>query len=212
MERLVYAVWGATGLLTQEFRDRLACKWVQVNVDDADVSPAQLRLTTFDEAINAFVTVPVDAAPMPEGFGRRWCGWRVETEEPIAPPVVPDGERADALTNIAVLRRPDDLPYDAWLHRWKHDHTPVGISAQGNFGYIQNRVLEPMTPGAPDVAAIVEELFPMEAMTDWHAFYGSGGDDAELGRRMTQMLESVSRFGADRDIDVVPTSRYVWHS
>jgi hypothetical protein len=43
-----------------------------------------------------------------------------------------------------------------------------------------------------------------------HAFYGSGGDDRELISRMTQMLESVSTFGADRNIDVVPTSRYVF--
>ena len=27
---------------------------------------------------------------------------------------------------------------------------------------------------------MVEELFPSAGMTDIHAFYGSGGDDAEL--------------------------------
>jgi hypothetical protein len=48
----------------------------------------------------------------------------------------------------------------------------------------------------------------MAARTDIHAFYGSGGDDAELTRRMTRMLESVARFGAAENIDVVPTSRY----
>ncbi len=65
-----------------------------------------------------------------------------------------------------------------------------------------------MTEDTPPVAAIVEELFPMAAVSDIHAFYGSGGDQQELERRMTLMLESVSRFGADRHLDVMPTSRY----
>lgn len=76
------------------------------------------------------------------------------------------------------------------------------------FGYVQNIVQRALTGDTPRVDAIVEELFPMAAVTDIHAFYGSDGDQAELERRMTLMLNSVSRFGADRHLDVVPTSRY----
>ena len=47
-------------------------------------------------------------------------------------------------------------------------------------------------------------------MHDIHAFYGSEGSDEELGRRMTRLMESVATMGADRDLDVVPTSRYVF--
>ncbi len=43
-----------------------------------------------------------------------------------------------------------------------------------------------------------------------HAFYGSGGDDAELNRRLTELMASVARFGADHDLDLVPTSRYLY--
>ena len=50
----------------------------------------------------------------------------------------------------------------------------------------------------------------MEAMTNVHAFYGSGGDDAELQRRLTVMIESVTRFGAHENLDILPTSRYVY--
>ena len=63
---------------------------------------------------------------------------------------------------------------------------------------------------APELAAVVEELFPTEAMHDIHAFYGSGGDDAELTRRITRLMESCAVMGADRDLDVVATSRYAW--
>ena len=90
------------------------------------------------------------------------------------------------------------------------DHTPVAIRTQGTFGYVQNVVVRPVTGDAPRVDALVEELFATAAMSDIHAFYGSDGDDAELGRRMTDMMASVARFGADRDLDLVPTSRYAW--
>jgi len=212
-EQLVYALWGPGDLLGEEFRDRLGCEWVQVNLDDAHVAAAQLRLTAFDEPVEAFVTLPPDAhadAALRD-FAEEYAGWRVDTEEPIAPPEYADGLRADALANIAVLRRPEELPYDEWLYVWKDEHTPIGIADQGNFGYVQHRVLEAVTPDAPEVSAIVEELFPMAAMTDLHAFYGTDGDDALLTERMNRMLASVVRFGADRDIDVVPTSRYRWN-
>ena len=58
--------------------------------------------------------------------------------------------------------------------------------------------------------AVVEELFPSAAMHDIHAYYGSGGDQAELDRRMTLLMDSVSTMGADRDLDLVATSRYVF--
>ena len=47
-------------------------------------------------------------------------------------------------------------------------------------------------------------------MHDIHAFYGSDGSDEELGRRITRLMESVSTMGADHDLDVVATSRYVF--
>jgi hypothetical protein len=49
----------------------------------------------------------------------------------------------------------------------------------------------------------------MAGMHDVHAFYGSGGDDAELASRMERLMASVARFGADRDLDLVPTSRFL---
>jgi hypothetical protein len=47
-------------------------------------------------------------------------------------------------------------------------------------------------------------------MVDIHAFYGSGGDDTELNDRLTRLMASVGRIGFDHDIDLVPSSRYVY--
>jgi hypothetical protein len=43
-----------------------------------------------------------------------------------------------------------------------------------------------------------------------HAFYGSGGDDAELSARLDRLMTSVARIGFDHDIDLVPSSRYAY--
>ena len=118
--------------------------------------------------------------------------------------------RADALANIAILRRPEELSREEWLRRWLEEHTSVAIETQATFGYLQNIVVGPVTIDAPRVDALVEELFPSAALGDMHAFYGSGGDDDELGRRITRLMESVTRIGADRDLDLMPSGRYLF--
>ncbi|WP_036564121.1 hypothetical protein [Nocardioides halotolerans] len=218
----MYAAWG--GELTQRLRDealreRLAAagaRRLQLNVDDADVAPA-MRLATSPEHIGAIVSVWTDAGSDTAvtealaGATDLLAGWEVDERLPIPPPETPDGVRLDALANVAVLRRPDELRREEWLHRWLVEHTPVAIATQASFGYVQNVVTRPVTPHQPRrVDALVEELFPSAGMVDMHAFYGSGGDEAELGDRLTRLMASVARIGFDRDIDLVPGSRYVY--
>lgn len=204
-------------LLGDTFRTRLSdagVRRLQVNLDDADVAEAPLRFGP-GTPITAVVSVWTDgslaaAAEVVRDIDPTAAGWRVEERRPIEPPEVPDGVRADALANIAFLRRPAAMSPEDWLDDWLERHTTVAIETQGTFGYVQNPVVEAVTPDAPEVAGIVEELFSMAAMADTHAFYGSGGDDAELERRFTRLMESVARFGADHGLDLVPTSRYLW--
>jgi hypothetical protein len=189
---------------------------VQVNVDDAEVAPA-MRFGPGDHdgrPITAFVTTwTSDVAgtlAILAGLADGTHVWRVTERRPVEPPVVAAGERADALANIAVLRRPEAMSKEEYLEIWIGGHTPIASETQHTFGYIQNIVEEALTPGAPEISAIVEELFLMAGMTDIHAFYGSGGDDDELNRRITTLMTSVARFGADTGLDLVPTSRYLY--
>lgn len=219
-QRIVLALWRPAGLFDAPLRQRLTglgATTLQLNVSDQAVSEA-MRLTAFSEPVDAVASLTGDVdeaglAALLDGAAERWTGWRVETREPLVPPAVPDGERLDALANVALLRKPDDLPYDEWRAIWQGDHTTVAIETQATFGYVQNRVLAPLAGGdvaGADVVAVVEEHFPMAATTDPHAFYGSGGDDAELRRRMARMFASIGRFGAAEGLDLVPTSRYRW--
>lgn len=219
MTKTIFALWGAdlpTSLRDAGLHAQLAAAGVrrlQVNVQDEHVAGA-MRIDHLDDPIAGFVTVwDAEAAPVAEVLGTVATAvhaYAVDERRRLDPPETWDGSRADALANIAVLRRPDELDQDEWLRRWMVDHTAVGIRTQATFGYIQNIVTAPVTDDAPRIDGIVEELFPSAAVTDIHAFYGSGGDDAELGRRIDVLMASVGRIGADRQIDLVPTSRYLY--
>ena len=93
----------------------------------------------------------------------------------------PRARAPPGFANVALLRRPADLDVETWLTRWHVDHTPVAIATQSTFGYTQNAVVRALTPDAPVIDAIVEELFPIEATRDLHAFFGAA-DDADLER------------------------------
>jgi hypothetical protein len=163
--KLIVALYGdATNpvLHGTALRDRLAvagCTAVQVNVDDADVAPA-MRFGPGDPAgrpITAFVTVwteDIDSTrAVLTGLGDGPHVYQVTEHRRLDPPAVPDGERADALTNIAVLRRPDGMSQAEYLDYWLVHHTPIAIRTQATFGYIQNAVDEALTEGAPAIAS-----------------------------------------------------------
>jgi hypothetical protein len=232
VEKVVYVVWrdGDTPVAAWSTGLRVAgadalpeagALGVQVNVADEAVAPALLRMAEIDPQMEAVVSVwvdsartaarrPVDAALAAVPGTARVEAYLVTESEPLrntAHAVAP-GERTPGFANLAFLRRPADMPPEAWIAAWHDGHTQVAIDTQSTFGYVQNVVARRLTSGAPAVDGIVEELFPMEALTDMHVFFDAS-DDADLARRMGLMAESTARFGADRDLDLVPTSRYV---
>ncbi len=190
-----------------------------VNVKDSAVRDSLMTLTTLDPPVAGVVTLwtqqyyGTEVAAAFEVLGNetdRLAGYLVTESVPLAPPVHLGG-RTPGLANVALLRRPDSLDEATWLRRWHVDHTPVAIATQATFGYVQNTVVRALTADAPRVDAIVEELFPAAAATDLMAFFGAA-DDADLNDRMRRMVASTAAFGANENVDTVPTSRYVLRS
>ena len=211
----------------QRLRDDVAAELLDsgvpglaVNIRDEVVRHSLMTLTTLEPPVVGFVTLWTQQS---YGDQVRSAITRLEKEcddvaaylvtesVPLPPPDTGPGERTPGLANIALLRRPADLDEPTWRQRWHIDHTPVAIATQSTFGYTQNTVVRPLTPGAPVIDAIVEELFPIEATSDLHAFFGAA-DDEDLRDRMERMVASTTAFGANRDIDTVPTSRYVFRT
>ena len=201
----------ATGLLD------LDLPGLTVNVRDAPVRDSLMTLTTLRPPVQAVISIwtqqhygekVAEALRMLAPESESLAAYLVTESAPLPPPSSLPGQRLAGLANIALLRRPVDLDEATWRHRWLHEHTGVAIATQSTFGYLQNYVVRALTPDAPEVAAIVEELFPIEAVESLRAFFGAA-DDADLQHRLGQMVESTSRFGANVNIDTVPTGRYV---
>jgi hypothetical protein len=187
-----------------------------VNVRDAAVRHSLMTLTTLDPPVAAVVSIWTQQCygdqiaavlRLLETQCDHLAGYLVTESVPLPAPLEL-GSRTTGLANIALLRRPEKLDQASWLSRWQRDHTPVAIETQSTFGYTQNAVVRALTAGAPELAGIVEELFPAEAITDLKAFFGAA-DDADLQQRLSRMVASTSAFGANENIDTVPTSRYV---
>jgi hypothetical protein len=232
VEKVIYVLWRdgdtpveawATSLRTEVAAGLIAAgaRGVQVNVSDGAVAASVMRMVELDPQMEAAVSVWLDSA---RDATRRPCddllqgtagvarvaAYLVTESEPLPNTThpAPLGDRTPGFANLAFLRRPAEMPVAAWIDAWHNGHTDVAVETQSTFGYVQNVVTRPLTPGAPDIDAVVEELFPTEALTSLHAFFAAA-DDAELARNMQLMTESVARFGADRSLDVVPTSQYV---
>jgi hypothetical protein len=190
---------------------------LSVNVRDSPVRESLMTLTTLDPPVAALVSLWTQQCYGPQvvaALGQlatecdQLAAYLVTESVPMAAPASEPGSRTTGFANVALLRRPADLDQATWLNRWQLDHTPVAIETQSTFGYTQNWVVRALTPDAPGIAAIVEELFPAEAVADLKAFFGAA-DDADLQHRVGRMVASTSAFGANQNIDTVPTSRYL---
>jgi EthD domain len=195
---------------------QLGVAGLAVNVRDSAVRHSLMTLTTLDPPAAAVVSIWTQqsygdqakaALRLLEMQCDQLAAYLVTESVPLPAPLEL-GSRTTGLANIALLRRPAELDQASWLHRWQHGHTPVAIETQSIFGYTQNAVVRALTPDAPELAGIVEELFPAEAITDLKAFFGAA-DEADLQHRLSRMVASTSAFGANENIDTVPTSRYV---
>jgi EthD domain len=191
---------------------------LSVNVRDDVVRHSLMTLTTMDPPVAAVVSLWTQqcygdqmsaALTLLEKECDQLAAYLVTESVPLAGPTTETGCRTMGLANIALLRRPAELDQATWLTRWQRDHTSVAIETQSTFGYTQNWVVRTLTPDAPGIAGIVEELFPIEAITDLKAFFGAA-DDKDLQNRISQMVASTTAFGANENIDTVPTSRYVF--
>ena len=215
MTKLMFALWGElAGLHSPEVHGRIEAAGgirLQVNVADEHVRAGDADLDV--RARHRRLRERVDGVDSAGDRRRRRAARRRRPGRRLGGRGTPADRATGGLGrltarragNIAVLRRPAELTQEEWLHRWRVDHTPIAIATQATFGYLQNLVVARLTDETPEVSGIVEELFPTAGIDDMHAFYGSGGDDAELsvaagpadGERGPDRCRPRPRPGAD---------------
>lgn len=188
-----------------------------VNVRDRLVEGALIDVRVTDRPVLAAVraAVPVASAAACAGVLGALGGlgpvsaWSVTASEPLPAPVPgPDG-RCEGMANLAFLRRPERIGREEWLRVWLEEHTPVAIATQSTTSYTQHVVVRALTPDAPAIDGIVEEVFPIGAARDLGVFFDARGDDARLAAHVEAMTASTGRFLDDGAVDAIPTGRYV---
>lgn len=227
MEKLVYALWKGPedyadfnkrllGPLRKKLSE-LGADRLQINVvDDTVAAGAALRQENLRPGPAAIVSFWLNSSHIRKPFEKlleaeapRIAGYAV-TESTVLPitKTHEDGKRTKGFSQIALIQRPPRVTHEEYLDTWLGSHTQVGVETQSNFYYCQNIVNRVLTAGSPLWASIVEECFPLEAMTDPQAFYDAAGNEEKYQERFARMMNSCGRFIDVDKIDVMITSEF----
>jgi len=185
---------------------------IALHVADEDVA-AGTPLRKSDPPIRAMVSFwlgdsdergACEAALAPHAA--RLAGYLVVESRPLVHEM-PKGRRSPGMNQVTCVTRKPGLDYAEFTRIWHGDHRAVAIETQSTTGYVRNEIVRALTPGAPPWTAIVEETFPIGALTDPKVFYDAK-DDADLRARMDRMLSSCQRFLDFEPMEFTFTSEY----
>jgi hypothetical protein len=112
------------------------------------------------------------------------------------------------MKQVTCIARKPEVSYQEFTRIWHEDHKIVAIETQSTFGYVRNEIVRPLTEGAPDQwIAVVEENFPIGALTDPKVFYDANSDE-ELRRNLERMVKSCNRFLDMGPLELTHMSEY----
>lgn len=187
---------------------------IAVSVNDEHVAVGDgVAIRRADPPIRALVTFWMqnadDRAPCEAALAAhsvRVDGYLVVESRPLIhePPL---GERAPGANLVTTIKKRQDISEEQFLDRWNEEHKKVAIETQSTFGYVRNAIVRPLTPGAAAWDGIVEETFPIEALTNPHVWYDAK-DEAQYKERLEGMMASVTAFLDLENMESTPTSEY----
>lgn len=209
MEKLVYLVFQPADLPGSKLRGALLEKCVPalrdagareitVDVHDEEVASGT-PIRKSDPPIRAMLSFWMhsadDRAPCETALAahaEHLAGYLVVESRPLVHEA-PEGRRTPGMNQVTCISKKPGLDTDEFIRIWHGDHRIVAIETQSTVGYVRNVIVRKLTAGAPNWDAIVEETFPIEALTDPRVFYAAKSDD-ELKGNVERMMESCHRF------------------
>src|SRR5262249_26882785 len=199
---------------------RLGATNVRVNVVDEHVAAGSaVRVGKMDPPKAGFVTFWLDeadaAGPLLDALAAqasRVAAYLVVESIPLrnTKHLAKPGERTPGFNAVTGIVPKDGLSYDEFIHRWHTEHRKVALETQSTFAYVRNEIVRALTPDAPAWAAVVEESFPIEALTDQAVWYAAVGSPERLQQNRRRMMESCLAFLALDRVDSHPMSEYVF--
>ena len=228
MEKLIYLLWKETAETQSVFNaallgpvqrklTALGAQRLQLHVVDDAVAPgAHLRFETMRPMPSAMVSFWLNAALARKPFeavldeaSPRIAGYAVSevTVLPIAE-AQPDGVPVPGFSQIALFRKLPGIAYEGFLEIWMRDQSKVGPQTQEIFYYGQNIVVRALTPGSPPLDGIVDECYPIEALTDHLVYWRANGSEETYKANLKREMDNVARFLDGDSVSVFVASTY----
>ena len=223
MEKLAYLIFQEADLPGSELRAALlekaapalrtaGAREITIHVQDeavADGTPMRRSAPPIRAMTSFWMHCADDRGPCEEALAehaRRLAGYLIVESRPLVHEA-PKGRRTPGMNQVTCISKKPGLDYDEFIRIWQQDHKVVAIETQSTVGYVRNVIVRKLTEGAPDWDAIVEETFPIEALTDPHVFYDAKSQ-AEYERNFEIMMASCARFLDQGPIEVTFVSEY----
>jgi len=231
VEKLVYLLWKPRAQADEEFKQTLldrvapalgaqgARKLKLSVVDDAVAEGAELRIGPVEPAKSALVSFWLEQAqeraPLETAIGEvseRIAGYLVLESRPLVNEsrLAALGERMPGFSTVSCIEPRPGLTHEKFLEHWFEVHRDLALDTQSTFEYVRNECVRALTGAAPPWAAIVEESFPIEALSNRAAFYDAVGSAGSLEKNARRMFDSCRAFLDLRKVDSHPMSEYVF--
>ena len=227
MEKLAYQLWKKDDDSLENFKETLLknlsrdigelVSELQINIADSDVIPANnLAQSNYPPAPNAVIFIKVKSYFLAdtleshlEKITNKIYGFVVSESIILdSSEKSPLGLRSEGFSQVVFLEKPRTMSTFDWFDHWTNFHTKIAIQTQSNFIYVQNTVVRSLQKESPSFIAIIEECFPLEAMTDPEVFYNAQNNPEQFAKHVQIMMDSCEKFIDFKKIEVIPTSRY----
>ena len=229
MEKLVYVVWKPSSASDPQFAHALlevvgpklaalGARGLTLHLSDAEAQGVlRARITRLDPPVSGLVSFWLDSADERAPLERvlaeatsRLAGYLVVESVPLRNTTrpAPLGRRTPGIVMVALIERPERMPWEDWIAHWHGHHRKVALETQCTFSYVRNVVVRSLTPDAPRWAGIVEEGFPTDAVTDPMRWYKAEGSPDTLKRNVQRMVESCQAFLDLDRVESHPLSEY----
>lgn len=231
MEKLVYIVWKQASADEESFRGQLigpvatrlralGAERLKISVvDDGVRDGAKLRIGRMDPPKAGLVSFWLEQsqeraaceAALRDATAKL-AGYLVVESRPIVNTTqrAKSGERTPGFSYVSCIQPRRDLSREEFIRLWYEVQRDMAIETQSTFSYVRNEVVRALTPSAPPWAAIVEEGFPIGALTDAMVFYDAQGSKERLAEHQKRMFEGVQQFIALDVIESHPMSEYLF--
>ena len=231
MEKIVTLLWKPEGQSAQEFADQLrsqvaprlqelGAEKLKLCVEDDDVvAGAGLHQTPVGKPKAAFVSywteLAQDRGPLEAVLAEASAdlvSFLVVESQPIVNTehVAPLGERTPGFSQVTCVLAKQSIPYEEFIRIWQEEQRPCAIETQSTFQYVRNEIVRTLTGDPPPWSAVVEEGFPIGALSDPRVFYDAVDDEEKFRANLDRMMKTVERFLEMPATDVTPMSEYVY--